>query len=108
MFSQGGSGLGLHSPHCSSALYHVSAAELRSRNKEAILLVLEVCHVWLASLVGDGVISAPLGCDPPEVTTRVFALSIVAHLECNVTDGSSRGSRYVQETRGYALRRAWR
>lgn len=46
----------------------------------AFVPVLEGCDIGLASLVGDGVISAPLGRDPTEVTAGILSLSVVAHV----------------------------
>ena len=37
--------------------------------------------IGLASLVGEGVLAAPLGGDPAEVAAGILALSVVAHLE---------------------------
>lgn len=42
--------------------------------------VLKVCHVRLTPLVGDGVVTAPLGGDPPEVAAGVLSLGVVAHV----------------------------
>jgi hypothetical protein len=41
--------------------------------------VLKVGDVGLTPLVGDGVVPAPLGGDPPEVAAGVLSLGIVAH-----------------------------
>jgi hypothetical protein len=38
-------------------------------------------HVWLASLMRQGVVFAPTRCDPAEVAAGVFSLSVVAHVE---------------------------
>jgi hypothetical protein len=43
--------------------------------------VLEMCDIGLAPLVSDGVVLAPLGCDPSEVAAGVLALGVVAHDE---------------------------
>ncbi len=43
------------------------------------ILVLEVCDVRLTPLVGHGIVLAPLGGDPAEVTAGVLALSVVTH-----------------------------
>jgi hypothetical protein len=78
-----------HVPQSSSALHiiGVSIPNLQRLRTGVYLPVLKVCHVGLASLVGQGVVLAPLGCDPAEVAARVFPLSVVAHVvECRVVD----------------------
>jgi hypothetical protein len=52
-----------------------------------------VGDIGLAAFVRHGVVSAPLGGDPAEVTARVFALSIVAHGEDGPVPGGEKGTR---------------
>lgn len=42
--------------------------------------------IGLAALVGEGVVTAPLGGDPAEVPAGVLALGIVAHVEIRGRD----------------------
>jgi hypothetical protein len=46
-----------------------------------ICAVLKMGDIGLASLVGEGILAAPLGGDPAEVAAGILALSVVAHLE---------------------------
>jgi hypothetical protein len=49
------------------------------RTTQLLCPVLKVRDVGLTPLVGDGVVPAPLGGDPPEVAAGVLSLSVVAH-----------------------------
>lgn len=58
-----------------------------------------MCHVRLAPLVGDCIVPAPLGGDPPEVAARVLPLCVIAHGcgVCLVEEGGELGTRLRDE-----------